>query len=89
LSAASVWQCQSAPSFSQVLCSANPSLPVPKYPVFQVDVGPVDTGTDDYDEDAKRAVVDQAAAILGAPVSDRHGHYEIIWRSRGEDPYHR
>jgi hypothetical protein len=69
------------------LLEASPSLPVPRYPVFQVDAGPVDTGTDDSDEAAKRAIVDQAAAILGTPVRDSHGHYGTAWLSQGKEPY--
>jgi hypothetical protein len=75
------------------LLEAHPELPVTVYPSMQVDAGPVDTGTGDGDEDGKRAVVDQAAAILGRPVRDQHGHYETTWLSTcadpGEEPYAR
>jgi hypothetical protein len=69
------------------LLDAHPELPVETSPDVCVHAGPVDPGTDDEDEDAKRAVVDQAAAVLGTPLTDHEGHYETTWKSQGEDPY--
>jgi hypothetical protein len=73
------------------LLEANPGLLVTTYPEMLVHAGPVDTGTDDGDETAKRTVVDQAAAVLGVMPEDnaQAGHYEVQWLSRGEDPYQR
>lgn len=69
------------------LLEANPALPVTKYPVFGVHAGAVDTGLGDDDDDACCAFVDQAAAVLGTEITDRHGHYVTTWMSRGEEPY--
>lgn len=69
------------------LLEAHPELPVEKYPEFCAHAGPVDTGTDDGGEDAKRAVVDRAAAILGTATSESDGQYQTTWNSRGEDLY--
>jgi hypothetical protein len=74
------------------LLEAHPDLPVTAYPQMLVHAGPVDTGTDDENEDAKRAIVDRAAAILGTEATvplPGSGHYEATWRSRGEGPSRR
>lgn len=71
------------------LLEASPGLPVPKYPTIRVDAGAVDLGLDEQDEAAKRAAVDAAAAILGRPIEEHHGHYDTEWHACGEDPYGR
>lgn len=73
------------------LLEANPALPVEKYTRMRVSAGDVDMDIDDTDDAACRAAVDAAAAILGRPVTDHHGHHDTAWSSRvsgpDEEPY--
>jgi hypothetical protein len=70
------------------LLEANPALPVSKYTRMRVSTGDVDMDLDDTDDAACRGAVDAAAATLGRPVTDQHGHYDTTWISgAGEDRY--
>jgi hypothetical protein len=59
------------------LLEANPALPVEHYPTgLKVSIG---ADLDIRDEDAARAAVDSAAAILGVqPRTTIGGHYEAV-----------